>query len=304
MHLRRASLSYHPFVRRRDQVSIIGIVASIVIGVLVALAGSSGSVEVGSFPVFAICAALAYLINWIVFVPSNAAQTEAYYDLTGSITYVSVVAAAVVLSDDLDARAWIAAILVAVWAGRLGSFLFRRVKRDGRDGRFDAIKTNPLRFFMTWTLQGLWVLFTAACALAIITAADRKELEWVGSVGIALWAVGFVIEVVADQQKSAFKRDPANEGRFITSGLWSWSRHPNYFGEITLWVGMAVLALPILSGWRWVMLISPVFVVVLLTRISGVPLLEARGAKRWGDDPDYRAYVERTSVLVPLPPRD
>ena len=304
MHLRRASFSYHPFVRRRDQVSIIGIVASIVIGVLVALAGSSGSVEVGSFPVFAICAALAYLINWIVFVPSNAAQTEAYYDLTGSITYVSVVAAAVVLSDDLDARAWIAAILVAVWAGRLGSFLFRRVKRDGRDGRFDAIKTNPLRFFMTWTLQGLWVLFTAACALAIITAADRKELEWVGAVGIALWSVGFVIEVVADQQKSAFKRDPANEGRFITSGLWSWSRHPNYFGEITLWVGMAVLALPILSGWRWVMLISPVFVVVLLTRISGVPLLEARGAKRWGDDPDYRAYVERTSVLVPLPPRD
>ncbi len=303
MHPRRAPLPYHPFVRRRDQVSIIGIVASIAIGVLVALAGSSGSVEVGSFPVFAICAALAYLINWIVFVPSNAAQTEAYYDLTGSITYVSVVAAAVVLSDDLDARAWIAAILVAVWAGRLGSFLFRRVKRDGRDGRFDAIKTNPLRFFMTWTLQGLWVLFTAACALAIITAADREELEWVGYVGIALWAVGFVIEVVADQQKSAFKRDPANDGRFITSGLWSWSRHPNYFGEITLWIGMAVLALPILSGWRWVMLISPVFVIVLLTRISGIPLLEARGAKRWGDDPDYRAYVERTSVLVPRPPR-
>lgn len=290
-------------MRRRDQVSIIGIVASIVIGVLVALAGSSGSVEVGSIPVFAICAALAYVINWVAFVPSNAAQTEAYYDLTGSITYVSVVVAAVVLSDDLDARAWIAAVLVAVWAGRLGSFLFRRVKRDGRDGRFDSIKTNPLRFLMTWTLQGLWVLFTAACALAIITAAEREDLEWLGVVGIVVWVIGFVIEVVADQQKSAFKRDPANEGRFITTGLWSWSRHPNYFGEITLWVGMALLAVPILSGWRWVMLISPVFVIVLLTRISGVPLLEARGMKRWGDDPEYQAYVQRTSVLVPRPPR-
>lgn len=290
-------------MRRRDQISLIGIVASVAIGALVALAGSSGSVEVGSLPVFAVCAALSYVINWIVFVPSNAAKTEAYFDLTGSITYVSITVAALVLSDGLDARAWVAAILVAVWAGRLGSFLFRRVRRDGRDGRFDTIKTNPLRFFMTWTLQGLWVLFTAACALAIITSADREELGWVGYVGIAIWVIGFTIEVVSDQQKSAFKRNRANDGGFITTGLWAWSRHPNYFGEITLWIGMAVLALPILSGWRWVMLISPVFVIVLLTRISGIPLLEARGMKRWGEDPDYKAYVARTSVLVPLPPK-
>ena len=290
-------------MRRRDQISLIGIVASVAIGALVALAGSSGSVDAGSFPVFALAAALSYAVNWLVFVPSNIAKTEVYYDLTGSVTYISVTALALLLSDGLDARAWIAAALVAVWAGRLGSFLFRRVRRDGRDGRFDEIKTNPLRFFMAWSIQALWVLFTAACALAIITASDREELGWVGSLGIAVWVIGFAIEVTADQQKSAFKRDPANEGRFITSGLWSWSRHPNYFGEITLWVGMAVLALPVLSGWRWVMLVSPVFVIVLLTRISGIPLLEARGRKRWGDDPDYQAYVERTSVLVPLPPK-
>lgn len=290
-------------MKRRDRISLIGIVASVAIGALVALAGSSGSVEVGSLPVFAVCAALSYAINWIVFVPSNAARTEAYFDLTGSITYVSITVAAIVLSEDLDSRAWIAAVLVAIWAGRLGSFLFRRVRRDGRDGRFDAIKTNPLQFFMTWTLQGLWVLFTAACALAIITSADREQLGWVGYLGIAIWVVGFGIEVVADRQKSAFKQNSDNDGRFITTGLWAWSRHPNYFGEITLWVGMAVLALPVLSGWRWVMLISPVFVVVLLTRISGIPLLEARGTKRWGDDPEYQRYVAGTSVLVPLPPK-
>ena len=290
-------------MRRRDRISLIGIVASLSVGVLIALAGSDGSVETGSIAVFAILGALSYVINWLVFVPSNAAKTEAYFDLTGSITYLSLVAAALLLSDGLDARSWIVAAMVAVWASRLGSFLFRRVRRDGRDGRFDKIKTNPLRFFMTWTLQGLWVLLTAACALAIITSAERESIGAVGIVGIAIWVVGFAIEVIADQQKSAFRRDPANRERFITTGLWSWSRHPNYFGEIMLWAGVAVLAIPILSGWRWVMLISPVFVVVLLTRISGIPLLRARAEDRWGDDPEFRAYVKRTSLLVPLPPR-
>ena len=124
--------------------------------------------------------------------------------------------------------------MVAVWALRLGSFLFRRVRRDGRDGRFDEIKVDPLRFFMTWTLQGLWVLLTVAAALAIITGLERRSIGWVAIVGIVVWVVGFAIEVVADRQKSAFKQDPANQGRFISTGLWSWSRHPNYFGEIVL----------------------------------------------------------------------
>ncbi len=283
--------------------SLVGIVASLVIGALVILAGSDGSSEVGSIAVFGLCGVLGYVINWIVFVPSNIAQTEHYFDLTGSVTYVTLTVVAVALSDDLDARAVIVAAMVLVWALRLGSFLFRRVKRDGRDGRFDRIKVDPLRFFMTWTLQGLWVLLTLACALAIITGSERKSIGWVAVVGIAVWVAGFAIEVVADQQKSAFKRDPASDGRFITSGLWAWSRHPNYFGEITLWVGIAVIALPILTGWRWVTLISPVFVFVLLTRVSGIPLLEARAKKRWGDEEEFQAYTRNTPVLVPRPPR-
>lgn len=286
--------------RRR---SIIGTTAAVLVGVLVILAGSDGSTKVGSLPVFAVCGALAYLINWIVFVPSNRAKTEHYYDLTGSITYLTVTAVAVVLSDDLDARALIVAGLVWVWALRLGTFLFRRVRRDGRDGRFDEIKIDPLRFFMTWTIQGLWVLLTAAAALAVITGNERQSIGWVGIVGVAVWVTGFVIEVVADQQKSAFKKDPANEGRFITSGLWGWTRHPNYFGEITLWTGIAIIALPVLSGWRWVTLISPVFVFLLITRVSGIPMLEARAKKRWGDEQAFREYTENTPALVPRPPR-
>jgi steroid 5-alpha reductase family enzyme len=283
--------------------SLVGILIAIVLGALVALAGSQGSTSVGSVAVFAVCAALAYVINWLVFVPSNRAKTEQWFDITGSVTYLAVTATALVLSGNIDARAAIAGAMVAVWALRLGSFLFRRIRRDGRDGRFDEIKLDPVRFFMTWTLQGLWVLLTIACALAIMTSVDREPIEWVGIVGIAVWIVGFALEVVADRQKSAFKADPANSGRFITSGLWAWSRHPNYFGEIVLWVGMAILAVPILSGWRWAMLISPVFVTVLLTRVSGIPMLESRARQRWGGDEDFEAYTRDTPVLVPRPPR-
>ncbi len=251
----------------------------------------------GSLPVFALCGLLAFAINWLVFIPSNAAKTEKYYDLTGSVTYITVTLVAVLLSTDLDARALIAAAMVIVWAARLGTFLFRRISKDGKDSRFDQIKVDPLRFFMTWTIQGLWVLLTAAAAWAIITGDERQELGWVAFVGIAIWIAGFAIEVTADRQKSAFRADPSNEGRFIRTGLWAWSRHPNYFGEITLWAGMAIMAIPVLSGWRWVVMISPVFVYLLITRISGVPMLEKKADKRWGGEPDYERYKADTPVL-------
>lgn len=305
-------------MRRSDQTSIGGIIATLVIGTLIALAGSSGGVRIGEtsvavgefaptvsggFAVFAIAAIIAFVINWIVFVPSYAARTEAYFDLTGSLTYITVIVVAVLLSDDVDFRGGLVAALVIIWAIRLGSFLFRRIRRDGRDGRFDKIKTNPLRFLMTWSLQGLWVLLTLACALAVITSKERVDTDIFLIVGLVIWVIGFAIEVAADQQKSAFKRDPTNDGSFITTGLWAWSRHPNYFGEITLWIGVAVIALPVLDGWRWFMLISPIFVIVLLTRISGLPMLEARAEKRWGNDSSFRNYTDNTPVLIPRPPR-
>ncbi|MBT8166510.1 MAG: DUF1295 domain-containing protein [Acidimicrobiia bacterium] len=287
-------------VKRR---SLVGIAAAVVVGILVSAAGSDGSSQVGSIAVFGVCGLLAFGVNWIAFLPANAARTEKYYDLTGSITYLTVTLVAVALSDNLDARAVIAAAMVIAWTVRLGTFLFRRIRRDGRDGRFDEIKTSPLRFFSAWTIQGLWVLLTAAAALAIITTTERRDLGWVAYLGIAVWLAGFAVEAVADRQKSVFKQDPANDGRFITTGLWAWSRHPNYFGEITLWAGMAIMAIPVLSGWQWVVLISPVFVTLLLMRVSGIPMLEARSDKRWGEEEAYQAYKAATPVLVPRPPR-
>jgi steroid 5-alpha reductase family enzyme len=193
-------------------------------------------------------------------------------------------------------------VLVSIWALRLGTFLYRRIHKSGSDSRFDDIKPSFTRFLMAWTLQGLWVFLTLAAALAAMTAQSAPPLGLVGWLGIAVWAAGFAIEVIADAQKQAFRKDPANKGRFIRSGLWAWSRHPNYFGEIVLWSGIALIALPALSGWQYVTLISPLFVYLLLTRVSGIPILESRADARWGDKPDYQAYKARTPVLFPRPP--
>ncbi len=288
---------------KAERQAALATVAIFAVGAGIAWAGSQGGVAtVGGWPVFAACAALSFLINGAVFIHAYTRQTEHFFDLTGSITYLTLVVVALTLGN-ADPRALILGTLIGVWALRLGTFLFQRIRRDGGDGRFDALKPSFPRFFMTWMLQGLWVLLTAACALAAMTTATPVPLGGFALVGVALWLVGFGVEVTADRQKQAFRAQPENEGRFIQTGLWAWSRHPNYFGEITLWIGVAVVALPALAGWQYATLISPVFVYLLLTRISGVPLLEARGKKRWGDDPAYQAYREKTPVLMPRPPR-
>lgn len=281
---------------------LIILVVVLLIGAGISFAGGDGGAQYRNLPVFVICGAWAFLINWIAFIPANAAQTEKFYDLVGSLTYLCVISLAVLLTPQLSTRATLAAVMVAVWALRLGTFLFVRINQDGHDHRFDEIKTSPSRFFIAWTIQGLWVLVTAACALAIITAGNDKPIGLVGMIGACIWLFGFVIEVVADGQKRAFRRDPQNKGKFINTGLWSWSRHPNYFGEMTLWFGMAVMAVPIFNGLQWVTLVSPVFVFLLLTKVSGIPTLTKKSTERWGNDPDYQAYLANTSLLIPRPP--
>ncbi len=287
---------------RTDKQILFSIAIAIVIGALVSWAGSDGGDRFGAIPVFALCGALAFAVNWAAFIPAAIKQTEHYYDLTGGITYITVTIVAVLLSGTPDPRSAIVAGMVLFWSIRLASFLFMRISRAGKDSRFDNIKNRPPRFFLAWTLQGLWVLLTAACALAVITGGNREPLGIIGYVGIAVWTIGILVEIVADQQKSAFRADPANKGRFINTGLWAWSRHPNYFGEIVLWTGMAIIAIPVLEGWQWATLISPVFVFFLLTRVSGVPMLEEAADERWGGQDDYEAYKRNTPVLVMKPP--
>jgi len=268
-----------------------------------AWAGSQESAVIGGIPLFGFCAGFALVIQWVAFVPAYAAQTERYYDLTGSLTYLSVTAIAVGLGPGPDIRGGLLAALVGVWAARLGTFLFRRIRADGKDRRFDAIKTSFGRFLLAWTLQGMWICFTAGAALAAMTSVRSVPMGTLGWIGLLVWIIGFGIEVVSDQQKSRFRANPAHEGRFISTGLWAWSRHPNYFGEIVLWLGVALIAAPALQGWQYATLLSPVFVTILLTMGSGIPLLEERADQTWGGQVDYEEYKSSTPVLVPRPPR-
>ncbi len=275
---------------------------SLVIGIGVGLAGSHRGESAGGIRLFLGFVVLAYLIQWVVYVPSFLNRTEHFFDLTGSITYQLLAILGLVLTETRDARTVILAVMIWIWAFRLGTFLFKRVRAAGKDGRFDKLKNNWAQFLMVWTLQGLWITFTAAASLAAITSGDKKNLGVIGVIGIVIWLIGFGFEVVADRQKSAWRADPANAGRFITGGLWSWSRHPNYFGEFTLWLGAAVVAFPVLQGWQYITLISPIFVFLLLTRISGVPALERGADRKWGGQADYEAYKAATPVFFPRPP--
>lgn len=282
--------------------AFVAIVLVLAVGAGVAAAGSQGGVSAFGVPLFALGVILAFVIQWVAFIPAFLLKTEKFYDLTGSITYLSVIAAALFLNPAVDSRGWLLAGMVAVWAVRLGTFLFRRILAAGEDRRFREAKKSFARFLLYWTMQGLWVTFSLAAALASITAETKVELDIFALVGFVVWLLGFGIEVAADQQKSKFKQVPANKDKFIQTGFWAWSRHPNYFGEIILWIGVTIIALPVLSGWQWVTLISPVFITLLLTRISGVPMLEARADEKWGGQPDYEAYKANTPVLIPRPP--
>ncbi|MFL2742165.1 MAG: DUF1295 domain-containing protein [Gammaproteobacteria bacterium] len=276
---------------------------SIFLASLVAMGINQGGVSISGVSLIYFCCALIFVAQWLVFIPSYIFQTEHYFDLTGSLTYISVTLLAILFTIDITLRDILLALLVWIWAFRLGSFLFVRVKKAGSDGRFDLMKKDFWWFLMTWTIQGLWVFLTLAMALAAITSELKLPIDIFAVIGVLIWIIGFSIEVIADQQKTDFKDNPANENSFITEGLWSWSRHPNYFGEMVLWIGISVIALPVLVGWQLVALISPIFIIFLLTRISGINLLEARGLKKWKNDPAYLDYLNRTSILIPFPPK-
>jgi steroid 5-alpha reductase family enzyme len=243
---------------------------------------------------------LVYIIQWVAFIPAYIFQTEKFFDLTGSITYSSVFIYCIYLttSGDLNWGSLVISILVILWAGRLGTFLFTRIAKDGEDKRFRTIKPDIAQFFMTWTLQGMWVSLCSLCAITGIASETGIIVNNIFYIGLVMFIGGFAIEIVADQQKTAFRAIPENRNKYITSGLWSRSRHPNYFGEITLWTGVAVMSFSSLSGIEYLTLISPIFTYLLLVKISGVRMLEGRGQKTWGNDEDYIAYMKNTPMVM------
>ena len=279
--------------------SFAGIGLVLLLGVAFAWAGSYRGASFAGIPVFTLGVVMAFSIQWIAFVPAMVKRTEKFFDLVGSITYLMVTLLSLALVRETDLRSYLLAAMVCIWAGRLGSFLFIRIHKAGSDQRFDKLKNSFVQFIGAWTLQGLWITFTMASALAGITSAKPEPIGALALFGTLIWLTGFLLEAIADHQKSAFKKDPENRDSFIQSGLWSISRHPNYLGEIILWVGVSIVAIPVLQGWQWAMLSSPFFVALLLIRVSGIPLLEKKADEKWGGQSDYESYKKRVAVLVP-----
>ena len=245
---------------------------------------------------------LAYVIHWIAYIPAYLFQTEKFYDLTGSVTYLSVVwfvFLSTYQSISLNFGNLILVLLISIWTIRLGLFLFMRIHKAGEDKRFRTIKTSASQFFMTFTISGLWVTLCSMCALVAISSPEGLVMNALTYVGIILFIIGFGIEIVADNQKTAFRSIEANKDSFITSGLWSKSRHPNYFGEVLLWFAIAVISFSSLEGLQLITLISPIFTYILLVYVSGVRMLEDMNDKKWVDDENYKSYKENTPMLFP-----
>lgn len=228
-------------------------------------------------------------------------MSEKYYDASGSLTHLSVIVSSLLSARERDVRQIVASVMGVMWLTRLGSFLFLRILCDGRDSRFDRLKKGYLSFLSPWIIQACWVFITDLPIVIVNTQPAGSDVltqyEWAG---FGLWAVGFFFELIADTQKRMFRSDPANKGRFITTGLWAYCQQPNYFGEILMWVAICIATqgaqtAPI-QRLAW---LSPAFTWLLLTKVSGVPLLRKKADKKWGDDPEYQAYVKNVNVIVP-----
>jgi steroid 5-alpha reductase family enzyme len=254
-------------------------------------------------PVIQKAVLIAFLIQWICFIPAYFFQTEKFYDLAGSFTYlfmVSYVSFTGYSSLNLNSASILLASCISLWAIRLGTFLFLRIHRAKEDKRFKDIKPAATRFFMAWTLQGMWVCLCSMCALTAIASQNGVLQNGFFYGGLLVFSIGFSIEISADWQKSNFRKNPENKELFITSGLWQYARHPNYFGEIVLWTGISLMSFSSLNNWQYVTLISPLFTYFLLVYISGVRILEASGREKWGHLESYQQYIRSTPCLIPF----
>ena len=283
---------------------ILGTIISIAIAACFAWAGSQGGPTLFGYPALIFIVAIGFLIHWLIFLPSFLLKTEKFYDITGTVAYLAMIGFAVYTvgsgPDALTLRTQIVATMVIFWALRLGLFLLIRILQVGEDKRFQVAKTSFAKFLMFFSISGLWVFLTTANALTLILNNTDLEGDIYFIIGSLIWIMGISFEVIADEQKRKFRENDSNHEKFITTGLWSISRHPNYFGEILIWIGMAIISFPALNGWQYTTLISPIFVTLLLTRVSGVNLLEKSADKKWGNLETYQSYKSKTALLIPF----
>jgi len=289
---------------RQDlRLTTIVVLSVFVIVFLIVSAVGNNSVSFSGYSAVLYCALICIGMQWLAWIPASMAKTERFYDITGGLTFLTVVGFSLWAGAQSEApslRELIVSLLVVIWSLRLSSFLYFRIHRTGKDGRFDRLKTSPIRFLVPWTIQGLWVFLTMIVVIVINSQADSAPALGIwDALGLSIWLLGFSIEVIADNQKTAFNSEPNNQGKWIDSGLWAYSRHPNYLGEILLWTGIACFGISCFTGLERFAWISPVFIYLLLTKLSGIPILDKRALEKWSDDVEYQKYRENTPALFP-----
>jgi steroid 5-alpha reductase family enzyme len=251
---------------------------------------------------FLIALGISVGINAVFFAFAAALRTDKVTDLSYSLSFVVLAVVLLVRNGGGSPVQLLTGVFVCVWGIRLGAWLFLRIAKTGVDHRFDGIRERPLRFARFWALQAITVWVVSLPAVRLLSLGSLSgPLPVFSWVGFAIWVVGLVVEVTSDTQKSAFRSVASNKGRFITSGLWKYSRHPNYFGESLLWWGLFLAAVPAFRGWDFLVGIGPLFLTLLLLFVSGVPPLEKSAEGRYGRA--WQDYKRRTSVFLPLPPR-
>ncbi len=281
------------------------IIYIIVFGLFLAFGSSFHSLIYNDIPVIYLTLAISFIIHWLIFIPAYIFRTEKFFDITGTITFLSVLIFLIYMKSfklnmpirEID---YVLSVLISIWTIRLGVFLLYRILKDGEDKRFRVYKRSFYSFLVPWSLSALWVFITSLTANTAILSNSINSNHYFTLIGFSIWVIGFIIEVIADTQKLVFKSNSNNKNTFITSGLWSISRHPNYLGEIMLWFGIAIISLPYLIGIQYISLISPIFVYLLLTRISGINLLEEKSDKQWGGIDEYENYKNDTPILFPF----
>lgn len=249
---------------------------------------------------YAISFALALGINLLMFVPAYFFKTDKLTDISYGLSFI-IVAMLLFWGSAQDLGHILLLLMIALWSARISLYLFIRIRKMKRDKRFDGMRENFFSFLKFWILQGVtvWVVLLSATAYFSVSGSTLTTFSYVG---LFVWAVGLLIETIADYQKYTFINNEENKGKWIESGLWKYSRHPNYFGEITHWFGIFLFVVPVLSGASvGVAFLSPLYIAILIIFVSGIPKLEKGADKRWGDNPDYQTYKKQTSILIPLP---
>ncbi len=243
---------------------------------------------------------LGYMVVWYVI--SLIAKRMDVIDIAWGIGFLVVAISGIILRGTVDLRMSVVIGLVALWSIRLSYHLFRRVRSHGEDARYGAWRKQwgkhvAIRsFIQVFLLQGV-LLGVISSSVSIIMANSTRSLGWLDVIGVVVWIIGYAFEVLGDQQLRRFITSPQNAGKIMMSGLWKYTRHPNYFGELTMWWGIWLISLSVTNG-LWTIL-APLTITFLLRYVSGVPLLE----KKYSGNPEWEAYKKRTSVLIPLPPR-